>query len=81
MTPQPKKRHVGFRAMAPHRHKQIAAQGGAMAHKLRHAHQWTPEEARDAGRKGRHGPVEEPSIRDAQRLAAVSPHAPSAATP
>jgi uncharacterized protein len=53
MTPQPNKRHVGFRAMAPHRHKHIAAQGGAMAHKLGHAHRWTPEEARDAGRKGR----------------------------
>jgi uncharacterized protein len=52
MTPQPKKRNVGFRAMAPHRHKHIAARGGAMAHKLRHAHRWTPEEARDAGRKG-----------------------------
>jgi uncharacterized protein len=52
MTPHPKKRHVGFRAMAPRRRKQIAAQGGAMAHKLRHAHQRTPEEARDAGRKG-----------------------------
>jgi hypothetical protein len=50
--------------------------GGAMAHKLRHAHQWTPEEARDAGRKGKSGPVEEPSIRDPERVAAVSPHAP-----
>jgi len=40
-----------------------------MAHKLGHAHRWTPEEARDAGRKGKSGPVEEPSIRDAARVA------------
>jgi len=52
MTPQPNKRHVGFRAMAPQRHKHTAAQGGAMAHKLRRAHRWTTEEARHAGKNG-----------------------------
>ena len=32
--------------------EEIASQGGKIAHQLKKAHEWTPEEAREAGRKG-----------------------------
>lgn len=42
----------GFAAMASWRVKEIAALGGKAAHEKGVAHQWTPEEAREAGQKG-----------------------------
>jgi general stress protein YciG len=38
--------------MTPERVKEIASKGGKMAHLRGVAHEWTPEEAREAGRKG-----------------------------
>jgi len=41
----------GFAAMDPQRQRQIASLGGRAAHQSGHAHEFTSEEARDAGRK------------------------------
>jgi uncharacterized protein len=42
----------GFAAMDPELQKQIASKGGKTAHERGVAHQFTTEEAREAGRKG-----------------------------
>lgn len=42
----------GFASMSPEKRKLIASQGGRAAHRAGVAHQWTQEEAREAGRKG-----------------------------
>jgi len=42
----------GFAAMDKTRQKEIASAGGRAAHERGHAHEFTPEEARQAGRKG-----------------------------
>jgi general stress protein YciG len=42
----------GFASMDPARQREIASKGGRAAHEQGRAHQWTPEEAREAGRKG-----------------------------
>jgi hypothetical protein len=38
--------------MSPERQREIASKGGRAAHAKGTAHEWTPEEARSAGRKG-----------------------------
>jgi len=43
---------MSFATMEPQRQKEIARQGGRAAHRLGVAHEFTPEEAREAGRKG-----------------------------
>lgn len=42
----------GFASMDPAAQREIASQGGKTAHSTGRAHQWTAEEAREAGRKG-----------------------------
>ena len=42
----------GFAAMDKARQKEIASAGGRAAHERGHAHEFTSEEARNAGRKG-----------------------------
>lgn len=42
----------GFATLTPERRREIASMGGKKAHQLGKAHRWTPEEAREAGRKG-----------------------------
>ena len=42
----------GFASMDPARRRTICSQGGKAAHLKGTAHQWTSEEAREAGRKG-----------------------------
>ncbi|MBA2746768.1 MAG: general stress protein [Flavisolibacter sp.] len=42
----------GFAAMDPERQRQIASEGGRAAHRQGVAHEWTADEAREAGRKG-----------------------------
>ena len=44
--------HRGFAAMDPEYQRQIAREGGRIAHERGVAHKWTSEEAREAGRKG-----------------------------
>jgi general stress protein YciG len=50
----------GFAAMDPMRQREIASLGGRAAHQSGHAHEFTSEEARAAGRK-RHARVEGPT--------------------
>ena len=38
--------------MSPDKQREIASKGGRAAHEKGTAHEWTPEEARTAGRKG-----------------------------
>jgi uncharacterized protein len=45
-------RKRGFAAMTPERVKEIASMGGKRAHELGTAHEFTSEEAAEAGRKG-----------------------------
>src|SRR5918993_1007989 len=47
-----RKERRGFASMSPERQKEIASKGGRAAHAKGTAHEWTPEEARSAGRKG-----------------------------
>ena len=42
----------GFAAMSPEKQKEIASLGGKAAHAKGTAHEFSPEEARQAGRKG-----------------------------
>lgn len=42
----------GFASMDPGRQKEIASRGGKAAHEKGTAHEFTAEEAREAGRKG-----------------------------
>lgn len=42
----------GFASMDPEKQRQIASKGGRAAHEKGTAHEFSPEEAREAGRKG-----------------------------
>lgn len=42
----------GFASMDPEKQREIARKGGRAAHEKGTAHEWTTEEARNAGRKG-----------------------------
>jgi general stress protein YciG len=42
----------GFASMDPARQREIASKGGRAAHEKGTAHEWSANEARDAGRKG-----------------------------
>jgi general stress protein YciG len=42
----------GFASMDRGKQREIASKGGKAAHQKGTAHEWTSEEARDAGRKG-----------------------------
>jgi general stress protein YciG len=45
-------RNRGFASMDAGKQREIARKGGRAAHEKKTAHQFTPEEAREAGRKG-----------------------------
>ncbi len=51
MKPKVKKPR-GFAAMSPEMAREIRSKGGKRAHELGVAHEYTPAEAREAGRKG-----------------------------
>jgi general stress protein YciG len=42
----------GFASMSREKQREIASKGGRAAHARGKAHQWTPDEAREAGRRG-----------------------------
>ncbi len=42
----------GFAGMSPEKRKKIASKGGRAAHRKGTAHEFTSEEAKEAGRKG-----------------------------
>lgn len=50
--PQRPKRGRGFASMDPAKQKEIASKGGKAAHAKGTAHEFSSEEAREAGRKG-----------------------------
>src|SRR5688500_17311989 len=52
VTPTERKERRGFASMSPDRQKEVASKGGRASHAKGSAHEWTPEEARSAGRKG-----------------------------
>lgn len=52
MTEIKKKSRRGFGGMTPEQQRGIASKGGKAAHEYGGAHEWTPEEAREAGKKG-----------------------------
>jgi general stress protein YciG len=56
----PRRSLRGFAAMDPQRQREIASLGGRAAHQSGHAHEFTSEEARAAGRK-RHARQGSPS--------------------
>ncbi len=55
----------GFASMDKTKQREIASRGGKIAHLKGVAHEWTSEEAREAGRKG--------GIASKQRRAATEP--------
>ena len=59
----------GFASMDPQRQREIASEGGRAAHERGTAHEFTSEEAREAGRKGGQARAENRSAR--QRAAAI----------
>jgi len=50
--PNQQKKHRGFAAMDQEKQREIASKGGKAAHEKGTAHEFTSEEAREAGRKG-----------------------------
>ena len=51
-TQPPQKSRRGFAAMSAERQREIASQGGRAAHEQGVAHEWSKDEAREAGKKG-----------------------------
>jgi general stress protein YciG len=49
---QPRKERRGFASMSPEKQREIASKGGRAAHAKGTAHEWSSDEAREAGRKG-----------------------------
>jgi general stress protein YciG len=49
---QPRKERRGFASMSPDKQREIASKGGRAAHAKGTAHEWSSDEAREAGRKG-----------------------------
>ncbi|MGE5357688.1 MAG: KGG domain-containing protein [Bacteroidales bacterium] len=47
-----RKERRGFASMSPEKQREIASKGGRAAHQKGTAHEWTSDEARQAGRKG-----------------------------
>jgi len=47
-----RKERRGFASMSVEKQREIASKGGRAAHEKGTAHEWTPDEARAAGRKG-----------------------------
>ena len=47
-----RKERRGFASMSADKQREIASKGGRAAHEKGTAHEWTPDEARNAGRKG-----------------------------
>jgi uncharacterized protein len=73
-----RKERRGFASMSPEKQREIASKGGRAAHQKGTAHEWTSDEARNAGRKGGQisrggrGRLVEPSTTPAAGLSSVS---------
>ena len=62
----------GFASMDPQRQREIASEGGRAAHERGTAHEFTSEEAREAGRKGGQARAENRSARQRASAAPMS---------
>jgi len=72
----------GFAGMDAEKQRQIASKGGKAAHQKGRAHEFTPEEAREAGRKARHGAQRTTAPQPApQEAGRVIPHGPEQGGP
>src|ERR1700741_1305886 len=65
----------GFASMDRNKQREIASKGGKAAHQKGTAHEWTSEEAREAGRKGgmashrrKQGEGEEPGAENPEQM-------------
>lgn len=67
------KSNRGFASMDPQRQREIASEGGRAAHEKGTAHEFTSEEAREAGRKG--GMARSANRRNAMNQSSGSSHA------
>ena len=67
------KSNRGFASMDPQRQREIASEGGRAAHEKGTAHEFTSEEAREAGRKG--GMARSANRRKAMESGSGSSHA------
>ena len=67
------KSNRGFASMDPQRQREIASEGGRAAHEKGTAHEFTSEEAREAGRKG--GMARSANRRKAMESTGSSSHA------
>lgn len=61
------KSNRGFASMDPQRQREIASEGGRAAHEKGTAHEFTSEEAREAGRKGGQARSESNRLRKQQQ--------------
>src|SRR5258706_14595553 len=52
VTTAERKERRGFASMSAEKQREIASKGGRAAHEKGTAHEWTADEARNAGRKG-----------------------------
>jgi general stress protein YciG len=52
VTTTERKERRGFASMSAEKQREIASKGGRAAHEKGTAHEWTADEARNAGRKG-----------------------------
>ncbi len=52
MDGQERKQRRGFASMSSEKQRLIASKGGRAAHQKGTAHEWSPQEAQTAGRKG-----------------------------
>ena len=52
LTTGERKERRGFASMSAEKQREIASKGGRAAHEKGTAHEWTADEARNAGRKG-----------------------------
>jgi general stress protein YciG len=52
VTTGERKERRGFASMSAEKQREIASKGGRAAHEKGTAHEWSAEEARNAGRKG-----------------------------
>jgi uncharacterized protein len=64
----------GFASMERIKQREIASKGGKAAHQKGTAHEWTSEEAREAGRKG--GMASHRRKQEQQDQSVVAPDAP-----
>ena len=74
----------GFASMDRNKQREIASKGGKAAHQKGTAHEWTSEEAREAGRKGgmaSHRRKQEQSNEPAERVTSNEGQSPMTEAP